>query len=164
MGRHILRYEVIERVVRDDRAERMCGEDDAVIAGWRVIGDQIKLRAKQTAHGLCALFKDLRACNEIGTEGVSAEVNGEISDGGGEKAIDEVGECGEGEVSSREKTKRQRRKGNTQMQPAESGFQLLMMVRGELFRLVHDGCRPMEQQESAARQDREMAGRRARGT
>ena len=30
------------------------------------------------------------------------------------------------------------------MQPAESGFQLLMMVRGELFRLIHDGRRPME--------------------
>ena len=138
----------------------MCGEDDAVIAGWRVIGDQIKLGAKQTAHGLCALFQDLRACDEIGAEGVGAEVDGEISDGGGEKAIDEVRECGEGEVSEYvKKAKRQRRKGNTQMQPAESGFQLLMMVRGELFRL--SSRRPPSngtQQESAARRDRERQG------
>ena len=76
-----------------------------------------------------AFLQNLRAGDEIGAEGVSTKIDSEIPYGGAEKAIDEVRERGEGEVSEyMTEAKRQRSEGDAEMQPAEGSFQLLMMV------------------------------------
>ena len=144
-GGHVLRHKVIERVIGDDGAERVRGEDDAVVAGWCVIGNQVQLGPKQISDGLGAFFQNLRACGEVGAEGVGPEVDGEIADGGCEEAIDEEGEDGEGDVAEDvNETQAQGREGYAQMQPAEDAFGLLVMIRVELAGLGGESCRSVQ--------------------
>ena len=72
--------------------------------------------AKETTHSLRAFFQNLRAGGEVSAESVRSEVDGQIPDGGSEKAIDEVRERSERKVPENvKKAKRQRREGNAQM-------------------------------------------------